>query len=124
MYVHQVRLLSSLNAVGDKNGGGARSDVIAVFGAVSLPQEEISFLGLSVLICSNTVDSRHVRGPFQDWWWPLALTLSANGLVALGEQGSRGLRCNYMYVYVTNRKEAICLRDETRLRHAQLRTLV
>ena len=65
MYVHQVRLLSSLNAVGDKNGGGARSDVIAVFGAVSLPKEEISFLGLSVLVCSNNVDSRHVRGPFR-----------------------------------------------------------
>ena len=63
MYVHRIRLLSSLYAVGDKNDGGARSDVIAVFGVVSLPQEEISFLGLSVLVCSNTVDSRHVRGP-------------------------------------------------------------
>ena len=55
MYVHQVRLLSSLYAVGDKNGGGARSDVIAVFGAVSLPQEEISFLGLSVLLSTVTL---------------------------------------------------------------------
>merc|ERR1712072_1493186 len=54
---------------------------------------------------------------FQDWWWPLALTLSANGLVALGEQGSRGLRCNCMYVYVTNKRSNMFeRRDEAQAR--------